>query len=150
MFKANAEEISIRRAERTDFESIFPLLEQLWNDRVLDKNRYEQIFLNELSNSRAFMFCASGGKEIIGFIAGSISENFYHAGNFAYISTLITDGPHRGKHIGTRLLDTAVEHARQNGCLSVELDANFHRSASHEFYEHYGFRKRAFTFTMGI
>ncbi|MDR2865998.1 MAG: GNAT family N-acetyltransferase [Methanomassiliicoccaceae archaeon] len=148
--KKTTDGVAIRKAELTDFDDVYPLMEQLWADWNLDKERLERVFAGEVSDSRSFMFCALNGQKVVGFIAGYITKNFYHAGTFAYITTLVIDKPYRGSHIGTRLLDTVVEYTRRNGGRAVELDANFHRQASHEFYEHYGFTKRAFTFTMEL
>ena len=146
----SSNKISIRKAERADFDKIYPLLEQLWSDWILEKNALEQVFVHELANKNAFMLCALEDSAIVGFLAGIVSENFYHSGKYVYISTLIVDEKMRGEHIGTLLLNKAVEHAKLNGCHAVELDCNFHRLATHDYYEHYGFRKRAFTFTMKI
>ncbi|MCL2317523.1 MAG: GNAT family N-acetyltransferase, partial [Methanomassiliicoccaceae archaeon] len=94
--------------------------------------------------------CAWSGNEIIGFLAATICENYLYSGKYLYVSTLVVDEKQRGKHIGTLLLDTAIGKAKQKGCRAVDLDSSFFRTASHEFYEHYGFRKRAFNFTMKI
>ena len=148
MPKNSADEISVKNADKADFEKIFPLLEQLWPDRKLDFGMMERIFNNELANDKALMLCAWKGTEILGYAAGNVNENFYHMGKYIHIHVLIVDVKKRGTRIGTHLLDVITEYAKLNGCHAVELDSNFHRQSAHYFYEHYGFHKRAFTFTI--
>jgi len=151
MTGTDSEETSIRKAEEADFEMVFRLLEQLLNvGESLNKEELEQVFMHEIADKDSFSLCAWREQEILGFLAGTICENYLYSGRYLYVSTLVVDKMHRGQHIGTLLLDTVIGEAKERGCRAVDLDSSFFRTASHEFYEHYGFRKRAFNFTMNI
>jgi len=141
-------DLCIRKTTIHDFDFVFLLLRQLWAEKSLDRNSMEKVFQATLASERDFTFCALCEKRVVGFIAGMKMNNYYHAGEICYVSTLIVDERYRGKQIGKRLLDTVVDYAKNSGCNAVELDANFHRHDTHSFYERYGFHKRAFTFTL--
>lgn len=143
-------QIKVRAAREQDYDGVFPLLQELWPDRDLDKDVMHCVFKNSIAAENDFMFVAADGGRIVGFVAGDVSNNFYHEGLLCYISTLVVDADVRGKGIGTMLLRQVEALACDRNCASVELDANFHRVASHAFYEHFGFAKRAYTFTLRI
>jgi len=151
MAGTRSEEISIKNAEKADFDKVYRLLEQLLNvGESLNKEELEQVFIHEISNKDSFSLCAWKGPEIVGFLAGIVCENYLYSGKYLYVSTLVVDSENRGTRIGTLLLDTVIGKAKEKGCRAVDLDSSFFRTQSHEFYEHYGFRKRAFNFTMRI
>jgi len=54
---------------------------------------------------------------------GIVSTSSY--GNYAFIGTLIVDESERGRGIGEKLMNHAMEHLRSNGISSFELDAVF-------------------------
>ena len=126
------------------------MLQSLWQDRDLNKDAMRTVFKNMAAEPRDFMFVAETSDRIVGFIAGAVTNNFYHAGMLCYISTLVVSEDTRGNGIGTKLLRHVGSYACAKNCAAVELDANFYRTASHAFYEHYGFVKRAYTFTLSM
>ena len=48
---------------------------------------------------------------------------------------------HRGKGLGTEMIDWAIETARERGCGLVQLTSNKKRLDAHRFYERLGFLK---------
>jgi len=140
--------VRIRNVCEQDYEEIFPLLQALWQDRILDKEALHAVFRNALSSSQDFAFVAEADGKICGFTAGVISNCYYHAGILCFISVLVVNAEIRGKGVGTKLLNHVESYSQSRKCDAIELDANFHREASHAFYEHFGFVKRAYTFTL--
>jgi molybdopterin-guanine dinucleotide biosynthesis protein A len=47
----------------------------------------------------------------------------------------------RGRGLGSRLLETALEHARSDGVVLIELDTGERMEAARSLYEAYGFRR---------
>ncbi|MDR0477463.1 MAG: GNAT family N-acetyltransferase [Desulfobulbaceae bacterium] len=140
--------VNVRATHEHDFEAVYPLLQSLWQDKGLGREALLSVFKNVLVSPCDFSFVAEVNKGVTGFVAGVISNNFYHAGRVCYISTLVVNEAMRGSGIGTKLLNQVASYADSKKCAAIELDANFHREKSHAFYEHFGFAKRGYTFTL--
>jgi glucosamine-phosphate N-acetyltransferase len=140
----------IRPTKPEDFDSIVPLLKQLWPADPLDLKAARDIFDRGLASDKRAYFCACHGDKIIGFCTVIIRDCLWLQGNVGYICDLVVDQDYRGSGVGTALVERAVEFARQRDCRRVELDSGFHRTAAHQFYEKRGFEKRAFLFSKVI
>ena len=64
-----------------------------------------------------------------------------------HIDELVVHGEHRGRGIGTQLVERIICLAKERGCRRVELDTAFHRKDAHDFYERAGFEKRGYIFS---
>ena len=60
--------------------------------------------------------------------------------NWLYIDRLWVDIKHRGKGLGTKILETAEKEARLRGCIGIYL--NTHDFLNVEFYKRKGFKIR--------
>ncbi|MCL5280285.1 MAG: GNAT family N-acetyltransferase [Planctomycetes bacterium] len=139
--------ITIRPTKPDDFDQILPLLKQLWPANPINMKAARDIFTKGLAlNQRAYL-CACHDGRIIGFCTLVVRDCLWLQGDVGYLCDLVVDQEHRGSGIGTALVEKAAEIARQRGCLRVELDSGFHRTAAHQFYENRGFEKRAFLFS---
>jgi GNAT superfamily N-acetyltransferase len=58
----------------------------------------------------------------------------------AQVESVFVDSAHRSQGIGRRLLQHAIELARERGALRVQLTSNLKRARAHRFYERLGFR----------
>jgi GNAT superfamily N-acetyltransferase len=68
-------------------------------------------------------------------IGGLIGLTYW---NWLYIDRLWVDIKHRGKGIGTKILETAEQEARLRGCIGIHLDAHDFQNAA--FYERKSFK----------
>lgn len=75
-------------------------------------------------------------------------NNFWQEGYISYIYAMVTDEKYRGKGIGTKLIDEAINRSSTQGFKRIELDSGFPREKAHKFYEKLGFEKRAYLFSM--
>ena len=60
---------------------------------------------------------------------------------------VITDINYRKTGIGRKLIEMAIEYAKENNCYKAVLQSGIKRTGAHEFYEKLGFNpnaKRAF------
>lgn len=142
--------VEIRYCERDDFEPVLGLLRQLWPDRELDRGRIEESFRHGLDSDHHHYICAAVGDRVVGFCSLIIRSSIWAQGYLGYIDELVVDESHRGKRIGGKLLQRAVELAKEAGCGKVELDSAFHREDAHRFYAREGFENRGFIFFRDI
>ena len=79
-----------------------------------------------------------------GAVIGTLQLTFipnmtYQGGIRAQIEGVRVDDAYRGKQIGRRLFEWAIEEARRRGCHLVQLTADKTRPDAHRFYESLGF-----------
>jgi GNAT superfamily N-acetyltransferase len=137
----------IRRASADDFDTVFPLFEQLWPDMALDREALRGTFKRGAGSETDVLLCAEEHGRSIGFCAYAIVNNLWQAGRIAYVYAMVVDEKHRGQGVGSRLLSAVIEGSRALGLKRVELDSGFPREKAHAFYTGLGFEKRAFLFS---
>lgn len=142
--------LNIRAANSKDFNGVFRLLNQLWADKELNMDAMRAIFLRGIESQNDEFFCAEFDDKVVGFCALYIRTSFWQEGCLGYIGELIVDEPFRGQGIGTALLNTVADKAREMGCRKIELDSAFNRNEAHEFYKQVGFKRRAYLFSRDL
>lgn len=60
---------------------------------------------------------------------------------YAEIAGLVVDEAHRGQGIGHRLVEAALDWARERGFAEIRVRSNTVRTEAHRFYEGLGFRR---------
>lgn len=140
-------DVKIRKATENDFEKVYPLFEQLWPNKELDKNALRTVFNRGVNSDMDELFCLDYSGEPIGFCAYAIVNNLWQAGYISYMYAMVVDEKHRGKGFGTMLINESIMDSKNKGLKRLELDSGFHREKAHEFYIKLGFEKRAFLFS---
>ena len=102
-----------------------------------------------VSDSKVYL-CAVDGESVTGFVSLTIKNNLWQAAKVGHIDELVVDQKHRGRGLGTRLLNAITAVAKERGCTRVELDSAFHRKEAHTFYERHGFENRAYLFSKSL
>ncbi len=139
-------DISISQCAASDFDDVFPLLQQLWPNKVLDRGALHNLFREALLEDSRVLLSARLNTKVVGFGSMTLKPHLWHGGLIGWIDELVVDHKTRGKGIGRKLLERLMEIARENGCRAIELDSAFHRKEAHSFYEGVGFQKRAYLF----
>ncbi len=139
--------MKIRTATSEDFGRICELLQQLWPDKKIDKGALKTVMNRALRSSQDIYLCAEIDSGIAGFCSLTIKNSLWQEANIGTISEMVVAEAFRKRGIGTALLGTIVDMARQRGCRRIELDSAFHREEAHRFYEKAGFEKRAYLFS---
>lgn len=139
--------ITIRKAQAADFEQVYPLFEQLWPNKELDKEALNTVFTRGIESPTDELLCAFDGSKVVGFCAYAIVNNLWQAGYITYMYALVVDEKYRGQGIGGMLLQESIADSKAKGMKRLELDSAFHREKAHEFYIKAGFEKRAFLFS---
>jgi GNAT superfamily N-acetyltransferase len=143
-------EISFAHCSAEDFGEVFPLLQQLWPNKVLDRDGLGNLFREALPENSRVLLSARLNAKLVGFGSMTLKPHLWHGGLIAWVDELVVDADCRGRGIGKRLLDRMVTLAREKGCRAMELDSAFHRIEAHDFYEKLGFEKRAFLFAKSL
>jgi len=138
---------NIRKATKKDFEKVYPLFEQLWPNKELDKDALRIVFHRGVDSNADELWCMDYCNELVGFCAYAIVNNLWQAGYIAYMYAMVVDEKHRGKGFGSMLIKASIKDSKDKGLKRMELDSAFHREKAHEFYIKLGFEKRAFLFS---
>lgn len=81
-----------------------------------------------------------------GAVIGTLQLTFtpsisFRGGKRATVESVRVDEKLRGQGIGRELMLWAIERARREGCISMQLTTHAEREAAHRFYENLGFKK---------
>lgn len=83
--------------------------------------------------------------EMNGQVVGTLQLTFtpslsYRGGKRATVESVRVDKDLRGEGIGRELMLHAIELAKAEGCVSMQLTTNADRTDAHRFYERLGFK----------
>lgn len=129
-----------------DFDKVYVLLQQLWPEKEMDRDRISQVYCSTLETGQYHYRVARQGQAIVGFISWGIKNNLWAQGRLLHIDDLVVVEKWRNLRVGTMLVDHAHQYARDHECLYLELDSGLYRVDAHRFYERYGFTRRAYNF----
>lgn len=96
-----------------------------------------QLILEEPSRGRIFVL--RNGKKIIGMINLLITISTAEGGFVLILEDLVIHCDHRGQGYGGRLLEHALEYARQKNFLRITLLTDHGEEQARNFYMNYGF-----------
>lgn len=142
--------MEIRPTIPSDFESISHLIRQLmpWSD--LDPAELLPVFKAALSAPHPVYLSAVEADEIIGFGSMAVRFCLWSGGPMAFVDELVVDARHRGRGIGSRLMEALILAARDRGCRHLELDTIRQRREACRFYRERGFENRADLFSLEL
>ena len=139
--------IKFRQATREDLPEIVRMLAD--DFLGMTRERYE----NPLPESyyRAFEEIeADKNNELIvaekdGVIVGTLQITFtpsisFQGGKRAGVESVRVDEKFRGQGIGKELMKWAINRAREENCVALQLTTNAERKDAHRFYENLGFK----------
>ena len=80
---------------------------------------------------------------VIGMVSLLYTVSTAMGGTVAILEDLVLSAESRGKGVGSKLLEAAVEFAREKGCLRITLLTDPTNRRAIEFYQDHGFVKSA-------
>ena len=101
-------------------------------------------FLADLArNSHAFVFVATVGDRIVGFVSGELREGSptFLPKTWASVDDVFVEPDHRNGGIGRALIASVEGWARQKGADGVSLQVAAANARGRKFYEDLGFRE---------
>ena len=136
----------IRPAKPTDFEHIYSLLQQLWSEKILSKNKINGIYRHLLQRKDSINLVFTIDNKVVGFSSVELREDFHIQDLTGFMSVLIVDKNVRNKGIGSKLLKQIIIRCKKAGCKKLKFTSNFKRKRTHRFYESLGFQKAHYLF----
>lgn len=130
--------VLIHDASQISFSELNFLLQQL----NPDLKATDQLHLQKLFHSNAIKLFGAfdDHKKLIGILSVALFP--IPSGMRCWIEDVVVDQSHRGKGLGKKLMNQAIEYAKANGAEYVELTSRPSRIEANEMYRSMGFEKR--------
>lgn len=120
--------VSIRRMLHTDIPRVMEI-----DRESFPKPWQESAYQAEISNPAGHYLVAEIAGKIAGYIGAWIVEDEAH------ITTIGVDPAYRRRHVGERLLSTALEEAQRRNVERVSLEVRESNLGAQRLYQKYGF-----------
>ncbi|MDH6460351.1 MULTISPECIES: GNAT family N-acetyltransferase [Micromonospora] len=137
-------DVIFREAVRADLPAVIALLA----DDVLGKARdftevdeaYERAFADITADPRNHLIVADEAGELVGCMQITYIPGLgRHGAERSLIESVRVRSDLRGRGLGRRMMEWAVDQARQRGCALVQLTTDKTRADAHRFYRSLGF-----------
>ena len=137
-------DVIFREAVRADLPAVLDLLA----DDVLGKARdhtevdeaYERAFADITADPRNEEIVAERAGELVGCLQITYIPGLgRHGAERALIESVRVRADQRGQGLGRRMMEWAVDRARERGCALVQLTTDKSREDAHRFYRNLGF-----------
>ena len=142
--------MELRELNEKDLESLIKLYEQLDDaNGNFTAEDARKIWKTEIEgNKKIKYFGAVENGKVISTCYCLIIPNLTHLGSsIAFVENVVTDSEYRGQGLGRKVMEMAIEFARENNCYKVILQSASFRKEAHQFYKNLGFdgeSKKAF------
>ena len=135
--------LSIARATLTDLESLLPIMRHMQQDDPWSEPFHEPTVranLAELLQNLVYgvLYLVRDDAALIGYLVICFDYSLEYRGKGAWIDELFVEASHRGKGIGTQLLDLAEAASREHHAKFLHLEVN-HGNPAIELYRRRGF-----------
>jgi GNAT superfamily N-acetyltransferase len=135
--------ISITRATSTELELLLPMMRHMQTDDPWSEPFEESTVrasLDELLRNPVYgvIYIVRGELEPIGYLVICFDYSLEYRGKGAWIDELFVESCHRGKGIGTQLLDVAERASREHHAKFLHLEVT-HGNPAIELYRRRGF-----------
>ena len=137
--------ITIREATEKDLPAIKALMVELI-EAVDDTGGYDVDTALEncrilLKNADSHILVAEADRNVIGVVNLDIRRTILHSGLSGLIDEIVVAESYRGKGVGRKLIDAAVEKCRLSGCCEIEVSTEFTNTKARSFYKSCGFEE---------
>jgi ribosomal protein S18 acetylase RimI-like enzyme len=138
--------IIIRMAQQNDIKPVTDLILELANSiGFLDHTNRDIItknFQTMLSDPNTQILVAESDNKLVGVLSLNIRNSFLHSSKSALIDEMIVTEEFRGKGVGKRLINAAIDQSTQLGCCELEVSTQHDNTDAIEFYHRLGFDDR--------
>lgn len=140
--------ITNRIATEQDVESILAIyLNSNLDKNILNIEAAQSIFKKIAQYPDYKIYIVEADSQPIGTFALLIMDNLGHLGTpSAVVEDVAVIAEYQGKGIGKKMMEFAMQIAKEKGCYKLTLSSNLRREAAHAFYESLGFTKHGYSF----
>jgi GNAT superfamily N-acetyltransferase len=136
--------LKIETARNSDLEPILQLLRtQLEEHSIVltaaALQRAAQGLIENHANGR--ILCARLDGALVGVAVISFLWTLEHGGPAAWLDEVYVEPTQRGAGIGKQLVEAAMQVARDNGCIALDLEVDAGHEAAERLYERMEFRR---------
>ena len=138
--------MEIRELNESDLESLIKLYEQLDGkngDFAVEDAR--KIWKNEIEGNPNIKYfgavedSAKGQKVVSTCFVAIIPNLTRFGGAICFVENVVTDKNFRKQGLGKKVMEKAIEFAREKNCYKVILESGAWRTEAHQFYRNLGF-----------
>ena len=102
------------------------------------------------NKSYAIKVSAEEGGIVLGSAYLYIMFNDLHKEPFGFLENVFVEEEHRGKGIGSELVNTAISEAKKQNCYKIICTSRYESSKVHSLYEKLGFKDYGKEFRMNL
>jgi ribosomal protein S18 acetylase RimI-like enzyme len=139
--------LKFRQATREDLPEIVRMLADDFLGAVRERDEmplpesYIKAFEEIEADKNNELIIAETDGEIVGTLQITFTPSIsFQGGKRATVESVRVDGKFRGQGIGKELMLWAIERARKENCVAIQLTTNAERTSAHRFYENLGFK----------
>ncbi len=138
-------DVHIRKAQESDLHEIknlmLELIESLESEEGIDENAILKNCRKILKAPNAHLLVAELDGEIVGVLHLNVRRTLLHSAPSGLIDELVVSERHRGKGIGRKLIEAAVELCKGLKCAEIEVSTEISNLKAREFYKSMGFEE---------
>lgn len=139
--------LKFRQAAREDLPEIVRMLADdfLGSTRERYENPLPESYVKAFEEIEADknneLIIAEKDSDIVGTLQITFTPSIsFQGGKRATVESVRVDKKYRGQGIGKELMLWAIERARKENCVALQLTTNSDRKDAHRFYENLGFK----------
>jgi ribosomal protein S18 acetylase RimI-like enzyme len=139
--------LEIRQARREDLPEIVRMLADDFLGATRERYEnplpasYVKAFEEIEADKNNELIVAETGGEIVGTLQITFTPSIsFQGGKRATVESVRVDAKYRGQSIGKKLMLWAIERAKKENCVAMQLTTNSDRKDAHRFYENLGFK----------
>lgn len=135
--------VTVQVADLNDIEAVVSLFDayRVWYGKSSDLDGARNFLTQRLRNHQSTVFLARQDDRPAGFAQLYPLFSSVSMGDVWLLNDLFVAETDRGQGVGTMLLQTCVEFARETGAVRIELETELTNRAAQQFYEHHGWQR---------
>ncbi|HMN44531.1 MAG TPA: GNAT family N-acetyltransferase [Povalibacter sp.] len=131
--------IRIRTPEPTDSQALIGLIQQFPTPTPSSVARLTEILVRKLGDPASYVLVAENEEGLIGYVSGCRRTAFYAGGDTAWVDEILVSPSHRGRDIGSLLMEEFERRAAADGCRLISLAT----AGAGPFYSGRGYETKA-------